>query len=434
MRHGRSKALLLALAASGTTAAGQCVPEWSGYSGPHLDNGVWSIAAWDPDGAGPSPEVVVAGGNFHHAGSTVIDLVGLWDGTAWRAMGGGVLGTVQIAYVYDPDGGGPLGREPVIGGNFGTRIARFRGGAWQSLGKGVGPMSFSPYVEALTEHNGSLVVGGQFLTAGGIPVQGLARWDGASWHAFEDERAAGPLTLASLNGTLYAGGRFFVPGSTTERTGVLRWDEPAWVSLGANPPNDDVFALAMYRGDLVAAGSFNNAGQNIAAFDGASWRPLGSGLNGTVRALQVFDPDGLGPIPELLIAGGSFTMAGGQPASCIAAWDGESWTPLGAGASGTVRSMTIWNNRLAVGGFFFSAGGIASPGLAFWGCPQPEPCYPNCDSSTAAPVLNVGDFSCFLNAFTTGSPYANCDGSSVAPALNVRDFQCFLNRFAEGCP
>jgi hypothetical protein len=61
-------------------------------------------------------------------------------------------------------------------------------------------------------------------------------------------------------------------------------------------------------------------------------------------------------------------------------------------------------------------------------------CYANCDGSTAAPVLNVLDFNCFLNAFSAGNPYANCDGSTQAPALNVLDFNCFLNRFTAGCP
>jgi hypothetical protein len=30
--------------------------------------------------------------------------------------------------------------------------------------------------------------------------------------------------------------------------------------------------------------------------------------------------------------------------------------------------------------------------------------------------------------------YANCDGSTVAPVLNVDDFTCFINAFAMGCP
>jgi hypothetical protein len=60
-------------------------------------------------------------------------------------------------------------------------------------------------------------------------------------------------------------------------------------------------------------------------------------------------------------------------------------------------------------------------------------CYPNCDGSTVAPILNVLDFNCFLNGFAAGNTYANCDGSTVAPVLNVLDFNCFLNRFSAGC-
>jgi lysophospholipase L1-like esterase len=61
-------------------------------------------------------------------------------------------------------------------------------------------------------------------------------------------------------------------------------------------------------------------------------------------------------------------------------------------------------------------------------------CYANCDSSTAVPVLNVGDFTCFLQRFAAGAADANCDGSTVAPVLNIQDFTCFLQRFAGGCP
>ena len=65
--------------------------------------------------------------------------------------------------------------------------------------------------------------------------------------------------------------------------------------------------------------------------------------------------------------------------------------------------------------------------------PPPPPCYPNCDGSTAAPVLNINDFICFLNRFAAADPYANCDGSTSPPVLNVQDFGCFLNRFTAGC-
>jgi hypothetical protein len=69
------------------------------------------------------------------------------------------------------------------------------------------------------------------------------------------------------------------------------------------------------------------------------------------------------------------------------------------------------------------------------GCTNPPPsCYANCDGSTAAPILNVGDFTCFLQRFAAGESYANCDDSTAPPVLNVGDFTCFLQRFAAGCP
>jgi hypothetical protein len=72
-----------------------------------------------------------------------------------------------------------------------------------------------------------------------------------------------------------------------------------------------------------------------------------------------------------------------------------------------------------------------------------SPCYANCDGSTTPPILNVEDFSCFINRFAEaqGLPhqqqlthYANCDQSTTPPVLNVEDFSCFINRFAAGCP
>jgi hypothetical protein len=73
----------------------------------------------------------------------------------------------------------------------------------------------------------------------------------------------------------------------------------------------------------------------------------------------------------------------------------------------------------------------------------PAVCYPNCDLSTIAPILNVDDFTCFINQFAAAQSlpsaqqvtnYANCDGSTIAPVLNVDDFTCFINQYAQGCP
>jgi hypothetical protein len=49
-------------------------------------------------------------------------------------------------------------------------------------------------------------------------------------------------------------------------------------------------------------------------------------------------------------------------------------------------------------------------------------------------VLNVADFTCFLQKYAAADPYANCDNSTTPPVLNVADFTCFLQKFAAGCP
>lgn len=60
-------------------------------------------------------------------------------------------------------------------------------------------------------------------------------------------------------------------------------------------------------------------------------------------------------------------------------------------------------------------------------------CYANCDASTTPPILNVGDFICFLAEFAGGDSRANCDNSTTPPVLNVGDFICFQARFVVGC-
>jgi hypothetical protein len=74
--------------------------------------------------------------------------------------------------------------------------------------------------------------------------------------------------------------------------------------------------------------------------------------------------------------------------------------------------------------------------LAYVG-PGPVPpaaCYANCDESSTCPILNVGDFICFLQAYAAGDPHANCNGSTTPPVLSVDDFICFQQAFAAGCP
>jgi hypothetical protein len=84
-----------------------------------------------------------------------------------------------------------------------------------------------------------------------------------------------------------------------------------------------------------------------------------------------------------------------------------------------------------------NGGGVTEAGIDAFkivGYPCTQTCYANCDGSTTVPVLNVLDFTCFLQKFAAGNSYANCDNSTTPPVLNVLDFTCFLQKFAAGCP
>ena len=58
------------------------------------------------------------------------------------------------------------------------------------------------------------------------------------------------------------------------------------------------------------------------------------------------------------------------------------------------------------------------------------PGVPDTGVSVFGPVIDIGAY----EYQTTPACYANCDQSTTPPVLNVLDFSCFLNRFAAGCP
>jgi len=71
------------------------------------------------------------------------------------------------------------------------------------------------------------------------------------------------------------------------------------------------------------------------------------GINGSVNAMTVWDPDGEGPELALLVVGGEFNFAGDVAVNNIAAWDGQSWRALGAGITRRVAlTFLLPNSKL----------------------------------------------------------------------------------------
>lgn len=341
---------------------------WDGFNGQGVDDDVSSLM---PFGAN-----LVAGGTFTQAGSVSASRVAAWNGSSWLAIGQGFtgsLGTVDVRALTQYNG------DLIACGNFGfsgsevvSNVARWNGSAWRPLGVGTDGL-----VGAAMTYGGDLYIGGLFFTVGGQDANAVARWDGSSWHSMDWNFlfATGVVALELYDGELIAGGHFS-RAADTPADNIAAWDGQTWRRLGdgfsKGDPVTTVTALAVYQGELVAAGNFQFSGttplNNIARWDGTAWSPLGAGLSddsgtGFVGALAVYN--------GTLIAGGGFNLAGGLPVNNIARWNGGDWEALGEGLTGDdpytgVTTLAVDDGSLFVGGSFELAGGIPSNNIARW--------------------------------------------------------------------
>jgi len=240
-------------------------------------------------------------------------------------------------------------------------------------------------VLALTVYDGSgapaLYAGGWFTGAGGVTAQRVARWNGTAWSPLAEQGADWVVQALAVfdpgdGASLYAGGGFTSIGGVTAWN-IARWDGVAWSSFGSSTPSGAVSALATISFDghtrLYAGGGFSSAGfvqlNRIGAWDGETWHPLGTGMDGFVRAIALFD-DGSGPA---IYAGGSFATAGGITVNGIARWNGSAWSALGSGVTGEaveVRALKVFDDgsgpALYAAGKFASAGGVEAFHIARW--------------------------------------------------------------------
>lgn len=165
-----------------------------------------------------------------------------------------------------------------------------------------------------------------------------------------DPDGAGPAPAV-----LVVGGRFAV-GSMVD-TSLASFDGTAWSALGA-PPFVEVRALAVWNGQLVAAGS-SGLQYTIATWDGSAWAVAGitAGINSAVHAMAVFQGE--------LYVGGRFSSVNGVAANRIAKWNGTSWSQLAQGVTGDVLALAVFG-ALWVGGSFNQAGVLAAGNIATW--------------------------------------------------------------------
>ncbi len=348
----------------------------------------WNGSGWEPftpgingdiEALAPVDGFLAFGGGFTQAGAALASAVTLWDGSTWKT------------YCPPPNAAANQNRwlsghasafttlegRLVAGGNFympggqSCNVATLDGDRWSPIGG-----RFDRSIMALAAHDGEIIVGGNFESVDGEPVNTIARWDGNRWNTvggLMPGQYAQATALASFRGDLYAGGDFVLPdGKPID--GLARWNGERWDTPGGGIPGY-VTAILVDGDDLIVGGNFSTAGDIrancIARWDGKQWVAYGNGTNGTVQAMTKYE--------GRLYIGGYFTFAGSQTARYIAMWDGSDWQPLGEGIGdydqygGGVYALAAFRGDLIVGGWFGTAGGIVSRHWARWGVTGPLP-------------------------------------------------------------
>jgi hypothetical protein len=255
--------------------------------------------------------------------------------------------------------------------------------------------------------SGTVYAGGNFTSIGGVTVNNIAKWDGASWSALGSGVAGGdyPYVRAlalDASGNLYAGGNFTKAGNGIDNNtdnvtvnGLAKWNGTSWSAVGSGVGGKHPYVSALAfdtAGNLYAGGNFITAGNGtdnvtvngLAKWDGTSWSILGSGLEGA--ASSPFESPHLAVVSALafdvegnLYAGGIFMKAGDVRTYSIARWDGSSWSALGQGlglfigpwwfiTTPQVIALAVGpsGDLYAGGAYIKTAGGVAVNNIAGW--------------------------------------------------------------------
>ncbi|MFN0135865.1 MAG: hypothetical protein ACKVS9_07075 [Phycisphaerae bacterium] len=334
----------------------------------------YCMTKWDPDGPGPRPTCLVVGGGFTSAGAVNTPGVACWDGQEWSALSSSLYGVVYSMASWDPDGEGPEPSQLIAGGEFTSidyvgalNIARFDGAHWHPMGEGMNNRVIS-LTQWDPDGDGVLpplvVAGGYFTSAGGTPASRIAAWNGTSWQDIggcgpdNASTVVGALTVWDADGPgderahLYAAGTFAVAGGVSARN-IATYQNGGWVPLGSGlgPSGQHVSELTVWDPDgageapsqLVAVGNFSSSGGAFlstptARWDGNVWASCDGFLRlasgGAVRSVTTWDPDGDGPLNSRIVAGGQLSST--HASRHILQWDGAAWLPMASGLGNVV--------------------------------------------------------------------------------------------------
>ncbi|MFN5945493.1 MAG: hypothetical protein ACK46I_10465, partial [Phycisphaerae bacterium] len=274
----------------------------------------------------------------------------------------------------------------------------------------------------------------------------LNAWNGTSWRPFgAGLTSSAQVRLASHDFDGSGPDAPRIVAANTNPIAIFAYDASG-ASLGIPGGfNNQILSMLSFDQDgpgpaaaqLIAAGRFTTitipgspTRNRIASWNGTTWNALGAGLSSDVQTLELWDTDGDGPLPAVLVAGGRFTGPGlGQFG--VATWNGTAWTYLAfpSGASvNEVRDFTTWDHDgvpstprrlVAVGSFTLSiASGFRN--IAMWtgttwtniGTPNPLSAVDSV-TTAASPALAAPERLVIAGGFSIVAPLTSITGVAV---------------------
>ena len=261
-----------------------------------------------------------------------------------------------------------VGYQPAIDSNW---VMKYDGSNFGPLGEGVylttavTGLSQTANLYAVTEYNGHIIASGEFDRVGSKHISGIVQWNGTEWDSLGSGLSGNiagtapvmyPHDMCSFGTDLIVAGNFLKAGGITVN-GVARWDGVQWHNLGSGF-NGTVYGICVYNGELYAGGDFTMSGSNalkcIAKWDGTNWVDPGfrmyynnPGYYSFVHTLKVFDI-------KMYISGGFDRIEVGSAVhhgQAICAYDGTTVDTLSGGLTGKeAEGIAFFNNELYAGG------------------------------------------------------------------------------------
>lgn len=256
----------------------------------------------DVDGTGPEPGRLYVGGDFSAAGNTVIPIA-----ENAQASGQGFVSATEVAGAnarwsatsgWEEAGLDPEPRQAGVSRRISASVM-FDGGALGATGD--------------VAH-----LGGSFDMIDGVNAGPLARWNPVAhtWQNF---------------------GQLLPAGSTV--TSMVAWDAD-----GDGPRPRELYVAGSFTDVVGTTPGAASAAGSIVRWDGVTWRDTGFiTTSGTPNKLVVFDQDGEGDDPGVLVAVGDFIApVQDGDARDVAAYDGIAWRRLGQGAFAARNPLSTW--------------------------------------------------------------------------------------------